>query len=396
MKKIYSFLSLLLTFAVAGAQINGNFSAVADNTIYQDATGNSNGIGENFFAGANNGLSPRRGLIKFNLPAGNVTINSVTLTLYCTKSRFGTDPVSLHKANSSWGEGTSNAGTSNDGSGVGATSNDATWNQRFFSGTPWGTAGGDFVATASATTNISSVDVTYTWSTTQMVADVQSWINSPATNFGWLLRGDETTTQSAKRFATKENSTVANRPVLTINYTVLPVTLTSFKAKEIKTGVLLNWETAQEFNNAFFSIEHSIDGIGYASVGRVAGNGTSALPHTYQYKHEGIDAGSHYYRLAQTDINGRINYSPVVSITLKNKYTVIQISPNPVANKIILQGSSATPGNRYSIINQTGVVVLSGTIKSNALDVSTLPKAVYCLRLQQADGLTLSGQFIKQ
>ena len=58
---------------------------------------------------------------------------------------------------------------------------------------------------------------TYTWaSTPQMVADVQSWLNDPATNFGWLVKGDETTNITAKRF---ESSESGSPPALTINYT---------------------------------------------------------------------------------------------------------------------------------------------------------------------------------
>ena len=60
----------------------------------------------------------------------------------------------------------------------------------------------------------------YTWgSTAQLVADVQGWLNNPATNFGWALRGNEGLAQSAKSFATKESPTAGLRPVLTIDFT---------------------------------------------------------------------------------------------------------------------------------------------------------------------------------
>ena len=46
-----------------------------------------------------------------------------------------------------------------------------------------------------------------------MVADVQSWLDNPASNFGWLVLGDETAIATAKRFDTRES---ASPPVLTI------------------------------------------------------------------------------------------------------------------------------------------------------------------------------------
>ena len=36
-----------------------------------------------------------------------------------------------------------------------------------------------------------------------MVADVQSWLDNPATNFGWLVLGDESDILTAKRFDTQ-------------------------------------------------------------------------------------------------------------------------------------------------------------------------------------------------
>ena len=49
-----------------------------------------------------------------------------------------------------------------------------------------------------------------------MIADVQSWLDNPATNFGWLVLGDESASATAKRFDTRES---ASPPVLTIEYT---------------------------------------------------------------------------------------------------------------------------------------------------------------------------------
>ena len=44
-------------------------------------------------------------------------------------------------------------------------------------------------------------------------------LDSPATDYGWILIGNETTPGSAKRFDTRENATIANRPQLTITFT---------------------------------------------------------------------------------------------------------------------------------------------------------------------------------
>ena len=52
-----------------------------------------------------------------------------------------------------------------------------------------------------------------------MVADVQAWLDNPASNFGWLMLGDETAIATAKRFDTRES---ASPPMLTIEFTPAP------------------------------------------------------------------------------------------------------------------------------------------------------------------------------
>jgi uncharacterized protein (TIGR03118 family) len=196
-----------------------------DNTLYQSTAGDiSNGAGPSFFAGetgslASNGI--RRGVIAFdiadNIPAGS-TINSVTLSLHVANSVSGAQTVELHRLSADWGEGTSNAGA-NGGAGAPATTNDATWVYRFYNTAPWTNVGGDFVSTVSASASVAGIG-SYTWgSTSQMVTDVQSWLNTPANNFGWIVLGNETTARSAKEFDSRESATVANRPTLTIDYT---------------------------------------------------------------------------------------------------------------------------------------------------------------------------------
>lgn len=192
-----------------------------DNTLYESATGSiSSGAGSTMFVGKTNNGSTRRGLLAFNL-AGKIpttaTLVSVTLRLNMAKTIAGAQAVALHKVTADWGEGTSNAGGSGGGDGTAATNNDATWLHTFFSTNQWQTPGGDFVATASASTSVGSNGV-YTWgSTPGLIADVQGWLSNPATNFGWIVIGNEATTPSAKMFNTRE-SAAATQPQLVIVY----------------------------------------------------------------------------------------------------------------------------------------------------------------------------------
>ena len=194
-----------------------------DNTLYEydPVEGDhSNGAGFHFFAGENGMGELRRGVLAFDvagtIPAGS-TIIAVSLTMNMSMTLAGAETVELHKLLADWGEGTSHA-PSGEGDGAPATTNDATWRHRFFDTIFWTTEGGDFSATVSASQSVGGAGQ-YTWSSTQMVADVQSWLDDPASNFGWLVLGNETTIITAKRFDTRES---ASPPMLTIQYRVTP------------------------------------------------------------------------------------------------------------------------------------------------------------------------------
>lgn len=195
-----------------------------DNSIYSE--GNfSNGIGVHLLAGktaAAGGFSFRRALIQFDIaaavPAG-ATINSVSLQMNVSKKPRGDSqswPFTLNRVTSDWGEGTSNAPL-NEGEGTSATTGDATWTHTFFPSSNWSTPGGDFDSTPSASTDLSGLGF-YTWTSVLMVADVQAWLDSPSTNFGWIVQGPNVD-KTARRFDSRENLVTANRPKLTINYT---------------------------------------------------------------------------------------------------------------------------------------------------------------------------------
>lgn len=204
-----------------------------DNTLYQKSDGSlSNGAGEFFFAGATDQGEDdrlRRGLIRFDvaaaIPAG-ATINSATLTLYMSRTENNTArDVGLHPALQDWGEGVSDAG-GNEGTGTSAENNDATWLYTFYNESDppispaWTSSGGDYFSTASATLSVEGNGF-YNWgSTTAMVADVQSWVDAPATNYGWLLLGDESEVKTAKRFNSHQFTGNSSRlPKLTVDFT---------------------------------------------------------------------------------------------------------------------------------------------------------------------------------
>jgi PEP-CTERM motif-containing protein len=218
-----------------------------DTTIFSQHLTSSDGGGVGMFVGTDGNGSISRGLIGFdiagNVPAG-ATIDSVQLTLnlgqVAGSGTAGSGPpgdpttrtISLSRVSADWREGTAGntsttiAGT---GSGFPAGTGDATWNNRIYSpttSTAWTTAGGDFSASASGSTSVDnppSVPTAYVWtSTPAMVADVQSWLNNPLGNFGWMLtNSNESSKKTFRAFYTRD-ATQSLRPSLLVSYTAVP------------------------------------------------------------------------------------------------------------------------------------------------------------------------------
>lgn len=196
--------------------------AARDNTLFQSSVGGtSNGAGEGLFAGKTNNNVLRRALVQFDIASAvpdGATIESVELTLSVTRTVTQIQPFSVHRVTADWGEGSSDA-SANEGRGANATSGDVTWTHTFSPDQTWQTQGGDFVTTASGQVNAQG-NGDYTWpSSSALVADVQSWVENPGLNFGWVVVGDEVEVKSAKRFGSREHNDASKRPMLVITFT---------------------------------------------------------------------------------------------------------------------------------------------------------------------------------
>jgi hypothetical protein len=228
-------LSLCLSLCLSSAAATGAKSsarakqtrviqASKDNTIIESPQGElSSGKGSTIFVGRTGQAerSIRRGLVAFDIskviPAGSKII-SVKLTMKATKGAGGKSverQVTLHRLTSDWGEG---ASSSEGGRGAPVMTGDATWLHSFYPDQLWSQPGGDFAADESAS-QTAAVPTAYTFgSTPQLVADVQGWLDAPKTNYGWLLRGDETQGATALVFQSRESTDKKARPQLTVTF----------------------------------------------------------------------------------------------------------------------------------------------------------------------------------
>lgn len=113
----------------------------------------------------------------------------------------------------------------------------------------------------------------------------------------------------------------------------LPIELLDFSAKLVDDYVELTWVTATEINNEYFTVEKS-DGKNFRQVAIIPGAGNSTVTKYYSKIDYDPFPGVSYYRLKQTDYDGRfaysqivsVNYQPLASISDENEVIVF---PNP-------------------------------------------------------------------
>jgi spore coat protein A len=215
---VLPFVLLLLLSYQPGNAATTTITPVQDNTIAQGTDpgsgenfeDNSSGACENVFSGNTNDGFRRRTLLQFDIagtiPAGS-TINSATLTMTVDRSGDNQDAsMTLYSVTKPWGEGVAGCGPRGGGQGEPAGTGDATWLDAEYTVTPWATPGGD-PGPASATALVGSGNGNQgVWSGPVMASDVQGWLDNPASNFGWLLVGDESRNSTARRFSSREGA----------------------------------------------------------------------------------------------------------------------------------------------------------------------------------------------
>lgn len=216
-----------LTLALAAPTLAdvATLTPVKDTSIFLVDPLASNGAGEGLFCGRTNARINimHRILLDFDvagsIPPGS-TVNSVSLNLFLVMAApfGGARDCTVHRILADWGEGTS---LGFGGSGAEPTPGDATWQHTFFPDQMWATPGGDFDPAVLAGQSTSTTHTTVTWGPTPSLTSlVQTWVDTPATNRGLMVRGDESQNDTARQFASREYQLEpTNRPALIIDYT---------------------------------------------------------------------------------------------------------------------------------------------------------------------------------
>ncbi|HEY0742876.1 MAG TPA: T9SS type A sorting domain-containing protein [Chryseosolibacter sp.] len=186
-----------------------------------------------------------------------------------------------------------------------------------------------------------------------------------------------------------------------ITATPLPIELNYFNAVSALAQVNLEWETASEHNNASFTVEKTRDFETFFTVGEVGGKGDSRTPSRYSLVDHFPFNGKCYYRLKQTDFDGKFTYSnPVMILFEDTQIPQLALFPNPANEKtpvrMVVSNLDERNGVPVKIFNQQGQLIFEtlltdenkGFYETELPLGSLLSKGIYVVKAGRTLALT--------
>lgn len=198
-------------------------------------------------------------------------------------------------------------------------------------------------------------------------------------------------------------SRVDNFKILGTYNVTLPVELLSFKGVVNNGKITLEWETATETNNDYFTIYKSKDGINWDNIGIVNGSGFSNHIISYQLIDNNPFMGINYYRLSQTDFDGTTKINDMIGVLFEGESKMyFNLNENPISDKLKFDiGYSYPTTLDVNIINHTGVSIYSQILNVNkgvnSYEINNnLSSGVYFIYLVENGDLREVRKFVKK
>jgi len=178
------------------------------------------------------------------------------------------------------------------------------------------------------------------------------------------------------------------------NENPLPVNLVKFEADCNNGNIDIQWTTASEINNDYFTIERSSNAKDFDQIGKIDGNGNSNNLLNYIFKDPNFSDGINYYRLTQVDYDGTSKTYNFIQASC-NQTTANQsvvIYPNPFRDiiYIYLENFDKTDKINVELFNHYGQIIMEYEYQNaeiSSIDLSKLPPAMYMIVLTSGDNI---------
>lgn len=186
--------------------------------------------------------------------------------------------------------------------------------------------------------------------------------------------------------------------------TTTPVTLLNFTAAyNNKNANLINWQTSQELNSKSFTVQRAYNLPNFSSIQTIAAAGNSSIIKNYTFTDNNIAYKPTYYRLLQTDKDGRFTYSKTVQVhPYKNTFTISKLYPSPAQGSVTIEYNSNTTATVSLLLtDMLGRLLQQLTLlpamgfNKQLIDTRTLAKGNYVVTLLSGNE-KVERKFVKE
>ena len=176
---------------------------------------------------------------------------------------------------------------------------------------------------------------------------------------------------------------------------ILPIELLLFDASAQQRTALLQWKTASELNNHFFTLERSLDGHAWEEIGEVLGAGNSTTTLAYDFVDDNPYYPLSYYRLKQTDFDGASAYSAMRAVYFTEPEVSFGLYPNPSEGMVNIQLSLEDDAPLYyEVFGIDGKLTERSLVENKSISLNHLPAGLYTLALYEQNGTVIGHQKI--
>lgn len=208
---------------------------------------------------------------------------------------------------------------------------------------------------------------------------------------GTGTHADTGTITSTGKLATLGDFALANA---TGGTNALPVNWLRFSTTAQNSDVLLSWGVAQEINVSNYTVEHSMDGAHFSALALVTANTNNSGNNTYSYLHAKPVPGQHYYRIKETDKDGRFAYTKIAMVKIAGKNS-FSATPNPTRDVVnITSGDAIKEIDCYNALGQL-IKKIMPAANTYRLSLKQMSAGVYTIKVVTAAG-TYNSKVVKE
>lgn len=204
----------------------------------------------------------------------------------------------------------------------------------------------------------------------------------------WQAAGVSTVNAAGNYVSASGVSGLLIGELILANSTALPLEWGDISATRQDRFVVVNWYTMHEKNVTHFDLERSVDGMGWTTAIAAIPAGNNPARRDYEQKDKPGHYGRVYYRIKQTDTDGRFSFSKTVSVEMGGSPVVL--SPNPADNHFRISGVPASDIQKVELLNATGARVRSWKGNQLGFDLSGLTTGVYYLKISLTKGYIIN------